>query len=97
MEHRNIDEPYFGCGEDPSEIEKKYKDLIKRAEEQSKNTPEKKHIVVIIDIENKIGRNMKLFKNDTEKLLKSAIKSSDELWIFKIDFFDLSINYTFTR
>lgn len=88
-QHQNKSERYFGCGEDPIEIEEKYKNLITDAEEQLKDKAGKKRIVTIIDLENKINK-LELIPPGREDFLKDSMNSCDELWIMKFELFELS-------
>ena len=95
LEHRNKGEKYFGCGEDPIEIEEKYKNLITDAEKQLKDKAGKR-IVTIIDMENKIN-TLGLIPPGPEYFLKKSMNSCDKLWIMKIDLVKLSVNYQINR
>jgi len=85
-------EVYFGCGENPEEIEDKIYFMIIRAEEQLrlKDITDKRKIIVIIDVENKLGSYESLFPTETKNMLKARMRNCDELWVLKLDLFNFS-------
>ncbi len=95
LEHRNNRRGSFGGGKDPKEIDEKYIQLITSAEKQLKNITDKKRVVTIIDVENKIDLIFELFPDDTKELLRTTTRISDELWIMKLSIVKLSVNHQF--
>ena len=93
LENQNKGKGYFGCGEDPAEIEEKYSFLIKKADEKLEAIADKKRIIAIIDIEDKVGRYNTIYHKSTTAMLNEPIKNCNELWIIKIDSFKLTIKH----
>lgn len=91
--HGVNEEVYVGCGENPSEIEEKCSQLISKAEKQLENIENKRKIIVIIDLDKKISSYNSLLPGETIKMLKTSMQNSDELWILKIDLFEMSRIY----